>query len=88
MNRFPIVLKKKNKDEIIIENEMPLPIKGVDYQEQLRILYAMKSLSLKSSFLVREQLRYAVRKMANDYLPEYKISIRKIGESYRVYRVR
>ncbi len=88
MHRFPIVLKKKNKDEIIIENELPLPIKGVNYSEQLQLLNAMKNMNLMNSFLVSKQLVYAVRKMAKDHLPEYKISIRKIGESYRVFRIR
>lgn len=81
------ILNRNRNNEIIIESGMPLPIKRVKYQDQLSVLRALGRMKPGDSFPVGQELTYAVRKMANDHHSEMKISVRKIGDSYRVFRV-
>lgn len=78
---------RKKDSEITIDSRMPLPLKKVVYRDQLRILKSLGQVNPGDSFPVKRELTYAVRKMANEHHSEMKISIRKIGDSSRVFRV-
>ena len=66
---------------------MPKPIKNVNYKDLMRIKDALGKMEVSDSFYVRPDLQLAVRRIANDHYPEIKISVRKIGDSYRAFRV-
>lgn len=76
-----------NNCEFTISKDLPQPIRNVKYSDQLRVIKALKSLSTGSSFPIPNELDYTVRKMRDVYFPEYKIVIRNMGTSKRVYRV-
>ena len=78
---------KDNEGEFPITSGMPLPIKNVNYIEQLRIVKTLERLPIGSSFPIKSELEYTVRKMSRDHFPEYKITIRNFGNSHRVFRV-
>jgi hypothetical protein len=78
----------QDKDcEFTISKDLPQPIRNVKYSDQLRVIKALKNLSTGSSFPIPNELDYTVRKMRDVYFPEYKIVIRNMGTSKRVYRV-
>ena len=80
--------KVQNKEsEFTITGGLPQPIRNVKYSDQLRVVKTLENLSVGSSFPIRKDLDYTVRKMTQDYYPEYKIVIRNMGDSKRVYRV-
>lgn len=74
------------KDESIIMLDQPIPIKNVDYKDLLRLKNLLEKLPVKGSFSVKKELTYAVRKLANEHFPEYKITIREMGHSFLVIR--
>ena len=82
---------KKNPESsvngIVIEHGLPLPIRKVNFNDQLQLMKVLEKLPKGSSFKVNSDLRYAVQKISKDHFPEYKISIRSVGDSYRAYRV-
>ena len=85
---FNINNKVQNKEsEFTITGDLPQPIRNVKYSGQLRVVKTLENLSVGSSFPIRKDLDYTVRKMTQDYYPEYKIVIRNMGDSKRVYRV-
>lgn len=73
--------------EFTISKDVPQPIRNINPKDQRRIIETLKKLPVGSSFPVRNELEYTVRKMANIYFPEYKIVIRNMGTTKRVYRV-
>jgi len=91
-NLFGKLFKRNNqiqdKDcEFTISKRLPQPIRNVKYSDQLRVIEALENLPVGSSFPIRNELDYTVRKMRDLYFPEYKIIIRNMGTSKRVYRV-
>lgn len=62
------------------------PIRNVIYQDQLRIVKDLESLTIGGSFYVRNEQVRVVRRIANDQFPEYKIRIVNFGTSYRAFR--
>jgi len=72
--------------EFAITRGLPLPIRKVTYNDQLRVIKTLEKLPKGGSFPINNELDYTVRKMAREYYPEYKISIRKVGATKRVYR--
>jgi len=73
--------------EFTISRGLPQPINQIDYKTQLRVVDTLRQLPSGSSFPIRKELEYTVRKMTRDYFPEYKIVIRSLGETKRVYRL-
>lgn len=78
---------RKNENEISIENDMPFPIKGVDYKEVLKVKKYLENLGSGQSFAVEKRLEYTVRRITNQHFPEYKITIRQTGGFVRVFRL-
>lgn len=78
----------QDKDcEFTISKDLPLPIRNVKYSDQLRVIDALRNLPVGGSFPIPNELDYTVRKMRDEYFPEYKLTIRNMGTSKRVYRV-
>lgn len=73
--------------EFKITEGLPIPIKNVNYQDQLRIIKTLESFSTGSSFPIRNELVNPVRRVARDRFPEYKIVIKNFGTSHWVFRV-
>lgn len=73
--------------EFTISKGLPQPINKIKYGDQLRVVDTLGNLSVGSSFPIRKELEYTVRKMANLKYPEYKIVIRNMGTSKRVFRL-
>ena len=73
--------------EFTITKDVPQPIRNINPKEQMRIIDTLRKLPVDGSFPIRNELDYTVRKMANLYHPEYKIVIRTMGTTKRVYRV-
>jgi hypothetical protein len=69
-----------------IDKGMIEPSRGVVYKDQLRILKTLELIKPNESFPITDELRYPVRRLTDKHFPEYKIVIRKLGDSYRVYR--
>ena len=73
--------------EFTITMDVPLPITGITLKEQMRVMATLKELPVGGSFPIRNELTNAVRKIAEVYKPEYKIMIKTMGRTKRVYRV-
>lgn len=73
--------------EFTISKDIPQPIRNINPKDQMRIIETLRNLPVGGSFPIRIELDYTVRKMANLYYPEYKLVIRNMGTSKRVYRV-
>ena len=78
--------QKVNNDIFVIEKGIPEPLRNISYNDQLRIIETLKQLTPGDSFSIKKELTYPVKKMSNNYFPEYKIRILRIGDSYRVFR--
>ena len=90
--RFKRLIKRNNLvntsgDEFPISARMPMPIRRVDYKYLLRLMKVLEGLPVGSSFPIKKELDYAVRKLARDYYPEYKLTVRDTGDLNRVFRV-
>lgn len=73
--------------EFTITREIPQPIRNVNPKDQMRIVETLRKLPVGSSFPIRNELEYTVRKMAQIYFPGYKLVIRNMGTSKRVFRL-
>lgn len=73
--------------EFTITREIPQPIRNVNPKDQMRIVETLRKLPVGSSFPIRNELEYTVRKMAQIYFPEYKLVIRNMGTAKRVFRL-
>lgn len=86
------ILKKKNSTKrnsfaaVQVDTNMPLPVKGVDYDILIKFKEVFGNLEVGESFAIDKKYSYAVRKVAMDCYPEYKISVRNTGQKDRVYR--
>jgi hypothetical protein len=85
IKRNPIV--NTTGDEFPVSSRMPFPVRRVEYKDLLRVMEVLEKLPVGSSFPIKKELDYAVRKLARDYYPEYKLTVRNIGDSNRVFRV-
>jgi hypothetical protein len=74
-------------EQFPIQSDMPLTIKGVPYEDVLRMKWYLENLKVGQSFPIKPVFEYTVRKIANQHFQEYKISIRNTGEFRRVYRL-
>jgi hypothetical protein len=91
-NKFRKLIKRNNMvntstDEFSVSSRMPFPIRRVDYKVLLRLMKVLEGLPAGSSFPIKSEHAYAVRKLARDYYPEYKLSVWNLGDSHRVFRV-
>lgn len=73
--------------EFTISKGLPQPVKPRLYKDQLRVIETLDKLPVGHSFPIRNELEYVVRKMYNQYHPEYKLVIRNMGTSKRVFRL-
>jgi len=73
-------------NEFTISKDIPQPIRNINQKVLMKIIKVLRELTVGSSFPIRNELDYAVRKLAKIYVPEYKIVIRSLGDSKRVYR--
>ena len=69
-----------------ITMDLQIPMKNVNYRDQVRIVNILYSLPVNGSFPVKNELVPVVRKMHRDYFPEYKLRIVDFGTSHRVFR--
>lgn len=86
-DEFPSKVRMVNKDEFPVSSRMPFPIRRVEYRDLLRLMEVLEGLPIGSSFPIKKELDYAVRKLGKDYYPEYKLTVRNTGDSNRVFRV-
>ena len=90
--RFKKLIKRNNMvntvgDEFPVSSRMPMPVRRVDYKVLLRLMKVLEGLPEGSSFPIKNEHVYAVRRLAGNYYPEYKITIRDTGDSHRVFRI-
>ena len=77
----------KQVAQMEIEHDMPLTVKGVAYNDVLKMKRNLEHLKKGDSFPVEPRLAYTVRKLAKQHFPEYSISVRNTGALDRVYRL-
>jgi len=81
-------ISHQNGDNLFpITEGLPQPIPNVKYTDQLRVIKTLDILPVGESFPVMKELVWTVRKMTRIYHPEYKIKVRNLGDSYRVFRI-
>lgn len=90
-NLFKMLFKKKNwvqnkTSGFTITGGQPIPQEKVKFRDQLMVIRTLENLPVGGSFPIRNELTYTVRKVARDYFPEYRITIRNFGTSMRVFR--
>lgn len=78
--------KRNLQGEVKIESNMPSPIKGVEYDILIKYKEVLGRLQVGESFVITKDLNYAIRRVAIECFPEYKISIKNIGLMDRVFR--
>jgi hypothetical protein len=86
-NLFSLSFKGNQRHEISIESDMPLTVKGVPYDDVLKMKRYLENLRVGQSFPIPPRLEYTIRKIAHQHFQDYKISIRNTGEFRRVYRL-
>ena len=91
-NRFKKLIKSNNMvntsvDDFPVSSRMPMPVRRVDYKVLLRLMKVLEGLPEGSSFPIKREYDYAVRRLAKSHYPEYKITIRDTGDSHRVFRI-
>ena len=86
-NLIRLCFKRNQTEEISIESDMPLTVKGVPYDDVLKMKRYLENLRVGQSFPILPRLEYTVRKIAHQHFQDYKISIRNTGEFRRVYRL-
>lgn len=72
--------------DIQITMDLPIPMKNVNYRDQVRIVNILYNIPVNGSFPVKNELIPVVRKMHRDHFPEYKLRIVDFGTSHRVFR--
>ena len=78
--------KRNLHGEVQIDTNMPTPIKGVEYDVLIKYKQVLGKLNVGESFVITKDLNYAIRRIASDCYPEYKVSIRNTGLMDRVFR--
>ena len=75
-------------EEFIIDDNMPSTIAGLDYKDVLKVKGYLERLRTGQSFPIQLKLEYAVRKVAKEQFPHYKITVRNVGGNFkRVFRL-
>jgi hypothetical protein len=93
MKEFISMMFRRNNNpqdvdcEFTITQDIPQPIRNIKPSEQMRVIETLRNLPVNGSFPIRNELEYTVRKMTGIYYPEYKIVIRNMGTSKRVFRL-
>lgn len=78
--------KRNLQGEVKIESNMPSPIKGVEYDILIKYKEVLGRLQVGESFVITKDLNYAIRRVAIECYPNYKISIKNTGLMDRVFR--
>lgn len=78
---------KNQVAELVIDTNIPLTVKGVPFDDVMKMYMYLKNLKVNQSFPIEPRLAHTVRKIANQNYPEIKISIRNTGKFFRVYRL-
>ncbi len=87
LNLFRTRRANRHIEELLIESDMPLTVKGIPYHEVLKMKRYLENLRVGQSFPIHPKYEYTVRKLADQHFQEYKISIRNTGEFKRVFRL-
>lgn len=87
LNLFRTRRANRHIEELLIESDMPLTVKGIPYHEVLNMKRYLENLRVGQSFPIHPKYEYTVRKLADQHFQEYKISIRNTGEFKRVFRL-
>jgi len=75
-------------EEIFIDDNMPSTVAGLNYKDVLKVKGYLERLRVGQSYPIELKLEYAVRKVAKEQFPHYKISVRKVGGNFkRVFRL-
>ena len=80
------LLFKKNEKVFPITGGISYSTEKVNYNEKMMVKRTLEKLPVGGSFPIRNELTLTVRKIARDYFPEYRITIRNYGTSMRVIR--
>ena len=75
-------------EEFFIDDNMPSTVAGLNYKDVLKVKGYLERLRVGQSYPIELKLEYAVRKVAKEQFPHYKISVRKVGGNFkRVFRL-
>lgn len=75
-------------EEFIIDDNMPSTIAGLDYKDVLKVKGYLERVRVGQSYPIELKFEHAVRKVAREQFPHYKISVRKVGGNFkRVFRL-
>ena len=75
-------------EEFIIDDNMPSTIAGLDYKDVLKVKGDLERVRVGQSYPIELKFEHAVRKVAREQFPHYKISVRKVGGNFkRVFRL-
>ena len=77
----------KQLEDLEIETNIPLTVKGVPFKDVLKMDMYLKNLKVNQSFPIDPKLAYTARKIARKNYPEINITIRNTGKFFRVYRL-
>ncbi len=75
-------------EEFIIDDNMPSTIAGLDYKDVLKVKGYLERVRVGQSYPIELKFEHAVRKVAREQFPHYKITVRKVGGNFkRVFRL-
>ncbi len=75
-------------EEFMIDDNMPSTIAGLDYKDVLKVKGYLERLRVGQSYPIELKFEYAVRKVAKEQFPHYKITVRNVGGNFkRVFRL-
>jgi hypothetical protein len=75
-------------EEFFIDDNMPSTVAGLNYKDVLKVKGYLERLRVGQSYPIELKLEYAVRQVAREQFPHYKISVRKVGGNFkRVFRL-
>jgi hypothetical protein len=75
-------------EEFIIDDNMPSTIAGLDYKDVLKVKGYLERVRVGQSYPIELKFEHAVRKVAREQFPHYKITVRNVGGNFkRVFRL-
>ena len=75
-------------EEFLIDDNMPSTVAGLDYKDVLKVKGYLERVRVGQSYPIELKFEHAVRKVAREQFPHYKISVRKVGGNFkRVFRL-
>lgn len=75
-------------EEFFIDDNMPSTVAGLNYKDVLKVKGYLERLRVGQSYPIELKFEYAVRKVAKEQFPHYKITVRKVGGNFkRVFRL-